>query len=189
MTSPIEIDLINELSKVVNAKREYRDKAVQYVCQHPESFQFLIKIVFKNDDQHHITAAWVFELVCTKNLTFLKNHLTFFIEHLHKISKESALRPVSKVCNLIVNSWNKQVGILPPINQSLKEQIIETNFDWLINDYKVATQVHAMDTLYIMGKDFEWIHPELQSILLKHITEKSAGYKARAKKILSRIKH
>ena len=45
-----------------------------------------------------------------------------------------------------------------------------------------------MNTLYLLGKDFEWVRPELRQILERDYPYQSAGFKARAKHILNMIK-
>ena len=63
----------------------------------------------------------------------------------------------------------------------------ECCFDWLISDQKVACQVRAMTSLYYLGTEFNWIHPELKTIIEQNIHQGSAGYKARGKKIIQLI--
>jgi hypothetical protein len=45
-----------------------------------------------------------------------------------------------------------------------------------------------MHTLYLFGKDFDWIHPELLQILERDFPDQSAGFKARAKHLIKKIK-
>ena len=63
-------------------------------------------------------------------------------------------------------------------------QMIETCFDWLISDFKVATKAHAMETLYFLGIKTGWVHYELKMIIEKNLPIESPGYIARAKKVL-----
>ncbi|MFY7729978.1 MAG: hypothetical protein ACOVRN_10710, partial [Flavobacterium sp.] len=70
-----------------------------------------------------------------------------------------------------------------------KELITEACFDWLINpDGKVANKAYAMRTLYILGKDTEWVYPELKRILSEDFSAHSAAYKAAAKELLQKMK-
>ena len=69
-----------------------------------------------------------------------------------------------------------------------KEKIIECCFDYMINDEKIAPKAYAMNTLYLLGKDFDWIHPELGQILERDFYHQSAGFKARAKHLLKKLK-
>jgi hypothetical protein len=75
------------------------------------------------------------------------------------------------------------------LNEDERKIITECCFDWLITDQKVACQAPAMECLYYLGwdEDKEWIYPELINILTENAPHKSAGYQARARKILKRI--
>ena len=67
------------------------------------------------------------------------------------------------------------------------QQFIETSFDWLISDTKVAAKAYAMEILFELGKHYDWIHPELKQIISQDYSKHSAGYKARARMILKEI--
>ena len=58
----------------------------------------------------------------------------------------------------------------------------------MIGDYKVAPKAYSMTTLYLFGKEFNWIHPELAIILERDFYNESAAFKARARHILKKIK-
>ncbi|WP_338730955.1 hypothetical protein R3L15_07765 [Mangrovimonas cancribranchiae] len=45
-----------------------------------------------------------------------------------------------------------------------------------------------MNTLFLFGQDYDWIHPELALILERDYHIQSSGFKARAKHILKKIK-
>ncbi len=183
-------DLINELNSLKNAKRIYRDKSTDFVLNHPETFPFLLEIVFESSSKLSIKAAWVLELVCSENINLLIPHLNYYTKNLTKITDESALRPLSKVCFFITNTYFSKTG--NQINKRLTnkniDQIIENNFDWLIGNHKISIQVFAMDTLYLLGKKYDWIHQELKLVLEKNTSSRSAGYQAHAKKILKKLK-
>ena len=67
------------------------------------------------------------------------------------------------------------------------ESLLNWSFDQLIQDRAVAVKVFAMQTVYQL-MDFEpWIRNELRNILLNNMQRESAGYRARAKKILAEI--
>jgi hypothetical protein len=106
---------------------------------------------------------------------------------MHKISNESALRPVSKVCFFLSRHHflTNKSGFF--MEQKSVDQIIECNFDWLIEDHKVATQVFAMDTLELWGRKYPWVHEELKQILQKKTASGSRGYLAHARKLLKNL--
>ena len=74
------------------------------------------------------------------------------------------------------------------MSQEHKEKIIEACFDWLIRDEKIAVKVYSMNSLYFLGTEFDWIHPELVQILEKNYPTGSKGYQARSRSIFDRIK-
>ena len=182
-------DLINELNSFKTAERAHRDKSAKFVSDHPETFPFLVEIVFEDQKRINIKAAWVFELVCFEKISLLALYLDFFTQNLSKIKDESCLRPIAKVCFFIAKAYYNSTENEIHKNLSVKnlEYIVENNFDWLIEEHKVATKVFAMDTLYYLGKEFDWIHAELELILQKNTPKESAGYKAHARSILKII--
>ena len=69
-----------------------------------------------------------------------------------------------------------------------QERIIETCFDYMINDEKVAPKAYGMVALFLFGKHFDWVHPELKIILDRDYPKQSPAFKARARQILKKIK-
>jgi len=183
-------DLLFQIDAVKNAKRKYRDKATEFVLEHPETFPFLINLVFDNKNRSSIKATWVLELVCHENLNLITPFMDFFISNLKKITGESAIRPIAKICNFLLNGnyyqpKNNKISIL--FTKEQENKLIESNFDWLIENHKVATQVYAMDNLLLLSKESKWISEELKLALQKDYLLKSAGYQARARKILKKL--
>lgn len=177
-------DLIEQIMIIKDSKRIYRDKVTDFVVKHPEVFPFLIALVFNGEETIAIKSAWVLELIYPKNNLLVDEYIDFFIANLNKIKDESALRPTAKICSFIAKDYrDKQIEL----SKDQKEGLITQNFDWLIQEHKIATQVHAMETLYLLGNKSKWVHIELKSILEKDILVKSAGYQSRAKKILHKL--
>ena len=118
----------------------------------------------------------------------MAQHLNYFTANLEKFDHESMLRPLSRICFFIISSYYS-LGT-NEINKYLtsenKIQIIEVNFDWLIENHKIATQVFAMDTLYLLGLEIEWVHQELKLVLEQNLNSGSPGYQVRAKRTLKK---
>lgn len=181
--------LMIRINSIKNAKRIYRDQGAEFIIDHPESFPILLEMIFENQGKIAIKSSWVFELACLENIDFMTDHLDYFTENLNRIKEESILRPLSKVCYTIVNTCqsgsNHNINKL--ISQKNKLQIVEANFDWLIEDHKVATQVFAMDTLYLLGLEIDWIHKELKMVLEQNIIKGSSGFQVRGKRVLKKL--
>lgn len=183
-------DLLFQIEAIINAKRIYRDSAANFVIRYPENFPFLIDLVFKNQQRTSIKAAWVLELICHDNLELMIPYIDYFIENLNKIKAESALRPIAKVCNFILNGEYykpKSAKIITILSKNQKNKLVESNFDWLIESHKIASQVFAMDNLFVLSKSSKWVSSELKLVLQQNFINSSAGYQAHARKILNKI--
>jgi hypothetical protein len=182
-------ELYKELSNIT-ALRENRLKYANMVLEDMSLFPKLMDILFMVDDKVSCKAAWVLEFICAEYLYAIVPYLNSFTSNLKKIHFDSAIRPVAKVCSFIATDYyskktNTLQNTLSPIH---KEFIVEACFDWLISDHKVAPKVYSMEILYLFGKDSNWIHTELALILEQDFSKQSAGFKARAKQTLKKIK-
>ena len=67
-------------------------------------------------------------------------------------------------------------------------QIVDSSFEWLTGDCKVASKAYAMRILYEAGKLKTWIYPEMEIILESGYPKHSAAYKSAAKDVLKKIR-
>ncbi|AXT19697.1 adenylosuccinate lyase [Flavobacteriaceae bacterium AU392] len=181
--------LYKELTQV-SALREHRLAAANLVINNIDLLPKLINITFMVDDKVSCRAAWVLEFTCSKQLDLIIPFLTTFTNNIHKVHLDSAVRPVAKICELLITSHysKKESSFKTVINETHKTKITEACFDWMINDEKIAPKAYAMHTLYLLGQEYNWIHPELVDILERDFYSQSAGFKARARKLIKKIK-
>lgn len=172
----------------VNAYRENRLKAAQEIIENNGYFDELVSICFSPSDKNNHKACWILEFVSYERLIWLQPHLDFLFHNLKHLKEESSIRPIAKVVQLLVKSHYKKDENCLLLSEENLQNCIETSFDWLINDVKVATKAYSIRTLYILGKHYDWIHPELKIILNKDYGDHSAAYKAVAKEVLKKIK-
>lgn len=167
------------------AHRPIRDLLSGMVLNDKSLLPDLLDIAFNVKDKNHHKACWILELVCEAKIEWLAPHLDAFCESLPKFTNESAMRPISKICQFTMEHEQNHPGFLSIPH---KEQITEACFDWLINpETKVATKAYSMRTLFLLGKKEDWIYPELSRILSEDSAKHTAAYKAAAKDILRRI--
>lgn len=171
----------------VNAYRENRLMAAQYVLENQHLFEELVSICFSPEDKNNHKACWILEFVSYEELIWLQPHLNFLCSNLKVLKDESSIRPIAKVVQLLVKSHYKKNDDSVSLSQENLQDCIEVSFDWLINDVKVATKAYSIRTLYVLGNHYDWIHPELQIILNKDYGDHSAAYKAVAKEVLKKI--
>lgn len=174
----------------VNSSRENRLKNAEMILNDIRLMPMLIDVLFKVDDKVSCKAAWVLEFVCNENLEVIIPYLDKFTANISKVHLDSAIRPVAKIYEFLIKAYyskqeNTIKNTLTPIYQ---ERIIETCFDWMITNQKVAVKAFAMSSLYLLGQDNDWVHPELIMILERDFNSESAAFKARARHILKKIK-
>ena len=128
--------------------------------------------------------------MCGEHLDAIIPHLDRFTQNIHKVHLDSAVRPVAKVCEYLVSAYYSKTdnAIKTALNSKHIEKIVESCFDWMINDEKIAPKAYAMNTLFLLGQDIDWIHQELVLILERDYQMQSSGFKARARHILKKIK-
>lgn len=182
-----------EFSKYLNQGRIFmdeRDRLVTIVLDNPELTCHLLDLVLEEDNTEFWHCSWVFDNVMRKNLLLLLPCLDSFCNNLTNLKSESVLRPMAHICELLTLGYFKQKK--PELENHITnhhlEQITESCFDWLIGNHKVATKVFAMTSLFYLGEKFDWIRPELKSVLEQQIHEGSAGFKSRGSKTLEKLK-
>ncbi len=178
-----------EFQKRLDSVTGYKASRQQYaneVLANLELFHELFRLCFQTS-ANTSKACWVLELVCYKKLTWLQEYLDFFCSNIKNLTDDGAIRAISKVCLLLTISHFKKKEIILSENQL--QQITETCFDWLIKDTKVASKCYAIRSLHLLGKQYDWVYPELKIILEKDYRHHSAAYKAVAREILKKINH
>jgi hypothetical protein len=178
-----------ELSSVTTY-RESRIQCTQLVLNNMYLLPSLISYLFKSNDKLSCQAASILELVCINQPYAISPHLDRFTQNIHKVTLETAIRHVSKICQLIAQAYvsKKHNVIKNNLSSNHTGHIVETCFDWLINEHKVVPKVFAMETLFLLGQEDQWIHDDLKQLLEKDFSTQSAAYKSRAKHVLARMK-
>lgn len=174
----------------VNHSREKRLHYAHLMQANPDLVPKLLEILFMVDDKISPRAAWVFEFMCHANIDIIIPYLDTFTKNMYNVHLDSAVRPVAKICEFLAIAYTSknENNIKKALTETHKERIIEVCFDYMINDEKIAPKAYSMNTLFLFGKDFDWIHPELALILERDFQMQSSGFKARARHILKKIK-
>lgn len=179
-----------ELADLINTKvtsyREYRIKYANLIIDNKGLFLPLLEIAFDEDNEASVKVSWVLDFVMREKLEWVYPHLDFYTDNLSKVKNDSAVRPIARICELLAKEYNskKETTIHEYLTKTHIDKIIEACFDWLISDHKVAVKAYSMETLFLFGKEVDWVHEELKTILEQEIAYGSAAYKARGKKML-----
>lgn len=181
--------LYHELN-YVNHSREKRLFYAKLVNKNPDLITKLLDILFLVDDKISPRSAWVLEFTCQKNIDIIIPYLDEFTKNMHKVHLDSAVRPVAKICELLAKSYSEKTdnAIKQKLTETHIDRIIENCFDYMINNGKVAPKAYSMTTLFMLGKNYDWVYPELKRILEEDFSKQSAAFKARARHILKKMK-
>lgn len=182
--------LIKELNDIKNMSKSHKEKVSAAVLSDENLFKSLVEIAFDYDNETSVKAALILEAVCEKRLDWIAYNLPHFTENIAYLKNESAIRPAAKICNLIAKEVNSKFDspIKVIATQEQIGQIIETCLDWLLNeDIKVASKAHAMEALYFLGNQINWIHYELKMIIERDLEENGPAYSIKATKILEKL--
>lgn len=182
--------LISVLENVDNPARVNRNNAANIVLTQPELIKYLVDITFDVDNKLSIKAAWVLEWICTHNgVEYILPYLTVFTKNISKVHFDSAIRPCAKICEYLAIAFASKAAnkIKEQLTKTDIDLIIESGFDWLITDQKIAVKAYTMSTLYLFGLQKDWVHPELEHLIRTKVIHESKGCKARGKKILELI--
>lgn len=180
--------LYSELN-YVNHSREKRNYYANIVLNNLELLPTLLDVVFRVDDKISARAAWLFEFVARENLDAILPYLDIYIEKMHTVHLDPAVRPMAKVAEYLIEAFyhKKSNRTQEALTQKHREKITEACFDWMISDQKVAVKAYSMRSLFLLGKEFDWIHDELYMILERDFASHSAAFKARARELMKRM--
>ncbi|CAL2082183.1 conserved protein of unknown function [Tenacibaculum sp. 190524A02b] len=181
---------ISVLENMNNPTKVNRNHAANIVLNTPELIEYLLKITMNVDDKLSIKASWVLEWICTNHsIDYLHPYMDFFVQNISKVHFDSAVRPCAKICEHLAVAYTskKENETKIVLTQEHIDLIIETGFDWLITDQKIAVRAYTMNTLYLFGLHKDWVHAELKHLVSTKIIHESKGCEARGKKILGLI--
>lgn len=171
------------------AHRHSREGQANFVLENPEYFADLYSLALNVQDKNHYKACWILEIVHESNPQWIENNPDVFCNNLRLFQQDGAVRSISKICMLLAKAHFKNSKSQKEIlNEKQLQLLIETCFDWIISETKVASKVYAIRALFEIGKIKKWIYPELKDILLKDFSLHSSAYQSAAKEILKRMK-
>ncbi|WP_141402519.1 adenylosuccinate lyase [Sediminicola luteus] len=184
-----ESDLRNILNDQ-STPRNYRPIFARLLHEDHQLATVFLEGILLNEAPFSSKLALSLEFACRDDLKIIHAVYDKFFTVLEVPDLEGSIRSFSKILEMVVRaaySKNEALVKLYPLSSKQKEVITQACFQWLIGPYKVATQAQAMDCLFWLGHDIEWVHPELREVLLQGYPNGSAGYQSRARKILDKI--
>lgn len=182
-----------ELLQKINYDKAYRKnrlEAANWVLENLHTLPDLLNYCFNEDIKLATKASWVLDFVYRQNLQYLYPHLDYIFNNIINLKSDGQLRSFGLLYEMLTINYYKKKDpyLLKLLTPRHKEVMIESSFDWMITNQKVACQARAMTALYFLGTEYDWIHPELAIIIQQNLATASAGYKHRGKNTLVKIK-
>ena len=164
---------------------KYRNKLVLATLKNPQYVEILLTSMEVIGGENSTFSSRTLELACKEKLGLIIPYLDKFSELLPKVKQGAVIRACAKICEiLIINYFNNFPEVL---KEKHLEKIIEAGFDWMISDQKTAVKAYTMQTLYLLGTKYDWIHPDLVINIEKDIPTATIGYVNRGRKIIKAI--
>ncbi|PRX54437.1 adenylosuccinate lyase [Flagellimonas meridianipacifica] len=181
-----------QLYSILNSGRLSKvkiDSLVRELEKHPGLTLPLMSKVFEEDKIDEFNASWVFDHLLRKRLVYLLPYFEEFTLGLAEMKSESCIRPMAHICQMVTEAYfkKKDKTFIENIKLNQLERIMTACFDWLIGQHKIAAKVFSMTSLYYLGMQFDWVHPELKLVLEETIAKGTSGYKNRAAKTLDKL--
>jgi hypothetical protein len=185
----LEKEALRECLTLMCQMREERLKAASLLRKFPESIPILLDMIFADEEEYGFRGGWALDLALQEDLYLILPYIDQFSNGLLALKNESAIRSFAKICEalLIANFQKRDKQVIAILKPEHLETMTEACFEWLIGEHKVAAKAFAMTSLYELGKEFNWIHPELKVILQREYENGSAGYRSRARKVLDKL--
>jgi hypothetical protein len=171
----------------VTARLESRKRMGVLLLKNPEYIKDVISLALTSKEEQGLQAAWTLEQSLLLDPLFMAGEIHFFIEHLPKSHPDSTLRSVAKMTSILLQHPLMYEAVMELPNKT-KKHLVDCSFRWLIDGYRVAVQVHAMECLSRLIGFSSWIEDDLIDWLEINFSIGSPAFQARARMILERLK-
>ncbi|WP_234418255.1 adenylosuccinate lyase [Aquimarina aquimarini] len=180
---------LEDILTTIDHSREKRKYFATLVLDQPSLLPQLLAICARVDDEISCRASWGLEFLCKHKLDIILPYLDQLTDMAAMVYRHPAVRPMAKIFEYLIIAYyqTKNDAVITSLTTPYRERMTEICFDWLITDQKVAPKAYAMTSLYLLGTEFDWVHPELKVTLENNYNTGSAAYKARARMILKKI--
>jgi hypothetical protein len=171
---------MNQLESVLLVNQpNLKQIAIKYLEDNPLEFKLLIEQSFSDKHPINWRSAWVLAELVHKHQTF------------RDLIKLKASKIVSMLADFPTSGQQREyLKVLQDIELGEEDMgvLLDLCFNWLLDKkVDVAIRVHAMQIIYDYSVKEPDLQPELKAILLEEMEYGTAGFRGRAKKILSKI--
>ncbi|MCO4294146.1 hypothetical protein NF867_14880 [Solitalea sp. MAHUQ-68] len=182
-------ELTKRISKTLTKKEVL--KITSELIKNNVSVNDLINLTFSNDKETGFRASWILEQIAFSHQSMFLPSLPYFFSRFKEVQNESCKRHYAKIAqeytrHLSGNKYDQRIRTM--LEAMDFEHIIETLFEWLINNKtRTAVIAFSMEALYNLSSRYDWIKEELSSQIIFLMKNGSAGIHSRGKKLLNKL--
>ena len=171
----------------INHSKNNREHIANHLVAHPHEIQEYLDVIAAKTDKEYFKASWALEFVSRININVLLPYLSQILALANEETAHQAIRPFAKIIETLVLIDYSKDDTSYNLSADFKNLMATQCFDWLITEQKVAAKAYSMTSLFQLGKDIAWIHPELKIYLEDNFNQGTAAFKARARHILKKL--
>lgn len=161
-----------------NLSTQSRILAMNHILDQNIAANEFIKAIYSVDNNQKIVLYHALDMLVERHIDYLNDALDLYLEKALNETHESIKRCVSRtIYHQLKNNRNLY-------NKQQKEQIINTMFDWIINNSLVATRVNAIHVLYFLVDEEDWIKEQLIALIEQNLLLQEPSFLSRGRKIL-----
>lgn len=182
----MDASFLNSLDQT-SARLQSRQQMAVLLLEQPFYIKDLIEMINDPNNDLALKAVWTLEQAMLVNPLCIVDYLDLFIKTLPEKQDDSVLRSIAKIGSIIlVNPLLKKAFDRLPMSYQL--HMVECNFIWFTDNYRVAVKVHSMENLSRLCDLEGWIKQSLIELIELNYQTQTAAYQARARKVLNRLK-
>lgn len=155
-----------------------RTLAMNYVLNEHITAKDFLDVIYSVDAKQKIVLFHALDMLVEGHIDYLNTALDLYLQKALTETHESNKRCVSRTLFHQLKN-NKNV-----YNKQQKKQIIQTMFDWIILPSAVATRVNAVNILYFLVDEEDWIKEQLIALIEQNLLLQEPSFLSRGRKIL-----
>lgn len=175
---------VKNLQKI-NSSKTIREEIADFLKSKNHAIDEILLLADHNKEIRAKSLRAV-EVVAREHPQLLFPYTDKLLEMAKKVKFDDEVRPLSKIFEVLVTYFFKNEKI--QLSDHQLQQITQSCFDWFITNQKTAVKAQCMSSLYLMGNKIKWIHGELKPLIEQNIATETAGYQARARMILKKMR-
>ncbi len=148
----------------------------EYIANNPAVIKLVFEMMGNDSNKKAWKAAWLLDHVYLEKPDLINSHIDTMIKLFMQSHCDSTRRILGKLLSLY------------DITNRVDGNFVNTCFDMLISEtVAVAVKVHAMQLLFNISQTYPELRAELKLILEEQITNNTAAFKARARRLLRKL--